>query len=197
MLKNLSEKIKRVFSLRPGESNLVLILGVILLCNSIAVQISGIVSISNFLSAGGVNNFLIVWFIDDIVILLMAGLQTLIVDRFNRNALMKGLTFGFGMVFLVLRLMFTFGMPDWLNYGLLYLLSEQQELFIPLIFWIMANDMLDVSQTKRLFPLIATLNFIGKLIGIGIAAFSPAWFARIHVRQEEVLLINILLYLIS
>jgi AAA family ATP:ADP antiporter len=189
--------LSRVFRLRPGEAGIVLVLGLVLLCNSVAVQVSGIVSISNFLSAGGVNYFLIVWIVDDLLILLMAGLQSLVVDRFERVNLMRWMTFGFALVFVVLRLMFTFRLPGWLNYSFLYLLAEQQELFVPLVFWILANDIFDMAQTKRLFPLIASWGFAGRLLGIGVAAVTPDLFARLDIRPEEMLTINILVYLLA
>jgi AAA family ATP:ADP antiporter len=187
---------KRTFRIRPGETGLVLALGLVLLCNSIAVQVSGIVSVSNFLSEGGVNNILIVWLVDYLLILLMAGLQSLIVDRFGRITLMQWMTFGFALLFAALRLMFIFKIPGWLNYSLLYLLAEQQGLFFPLVFWILANDVFDMVQTKRLFPLIASWGFAGKLLGIGIAAVSPDMFARLDIKPEEVLTLNILIYLL-
>jgi AAA family ATP:ADP antiporter len=193
----MKDLLNRTFRLRPGETGIVLVLGLLLLFNSVAVQVSGIVSISNFLSEGGVNNFLIVWLVDDLLILLMAGLQTLIVDRFERVTLMKWMTFGFALVFVILRLMFTFKIPGWFNYSLLYLMAEQQELFVPLIFWILANDVFDMAQTKRLFPLIASWGFAGKLLGIGIAAVSPGLFARLEIKPEEMLTINILVYLLA
>ncbi len=188
--------LNRTFRLRPREMGIVLVLGLVLLCNSVAVQVSGIVSISNFLSEGGVNNFLIVWLIDDLLILLMAGLQSLIVDRFERISLMRGMTFGFALIFTFLRLMFIFQIPGWLNYSLLYLVAEQQELFVPLTFWILANDIFDMAQTKRLFPLIASWGFAGKLLGIGFSAVAPDLFARLDIKSEEMLTLNILVYLL-
>src|SRR5512139_100472 len=99
------DAINSMFNLRPQETIIVLVLGLILLCNSVAVQISGIVSVSNFLSTGGVNYFPIVWLVDYLLILLIAGLQSLIVDRFNRLSLMRGMIFGFALVFTFLRVL--------------------------------------------------------------------------------------------
>jgi AAA family ATP:ADP antiporter len=189
--------LNRMFRLRPGETGLVLVLGFLLLSNSLAMQVSGIVAISGFLSEGGVNQILIVWVIDTLLIILMTGLQSLIVDRFDRITLMRGMTFSFALVFTVLRLLFTFQSPGWLNYSLLYLVSEQQWLFFPLIFWVLANDILDMAQTKRLFPLIASWGSVGRLLGIGVALLSPGLFSRLDVRSEEVLTLNVLIYMLA
>ncbi len=189
--------LSRTFRLHPEEMGLVLTLGFLLLSNSVAQQVSGIVAISGFLSEGGVNQILIVWVIDTLLIILMTGLQSLIVDRFDRITLMRWMTFGFALVFTTLRLMFTFRAPGWLNYSLLYLVSEQQWLFFPLIFWILANDIFDMAQTKRLFPLIASLGSAGKFLGIIIALLSPGLFSRLAIRSEEVLTLNVLIYMLA
>jgi len=175
----------------------VLTLGLLLLSNSVAQQVSGIVAISGFLSEGGVNQILIVWVIDTLLIILMTGLQSLIVDRFDRITLMRWMIFAFALVFVVLRLMFTVQTLGWLNYSLLYLVSEQQWLFYPLIFWVLANDILDMAQTKRLFPLIAGWGSAGKLLGIGIALLSPGLFSRLAIKPEEVLTFNVLIYMLA
>jgi AAA family ATP:ADP antiporter len=192
----MKDAINRTFNLRPRETAIVLVLGLILLCNSVAVQISGIISVSNFLSTGGVNYFPIVWLVDYLLILLIAALQSLIVDRFNRLSLMRGMIFGFALVFTFLRVLFIFRVPGWLNYSLLYLLAEQQDLFVPLVFWILANDIFDMAQTKRLFPLIASWGFAGKLLGIGITAASSGLLTQLDIKPEEMLTLNILIYML-
>jgi len=189
--------LNRTFRLRPGETGLVLTLGLLLLSNSVAQQVSGIVAISGFLSEGGVNQILIVWVVDTLLIILMTGLQSLIVDRFDRITLMRGMIFVFALVFIVLRLMFTVQSLGWLNYSLLYLVSEQQWLFFPLIFWVLANDIFDMAQTKRLFPLIASWGSAGRLLGIGIALLSPGLFSRLAIKPEEVLTLNVLVYMLA
>jgi AAA family ATP:ADP antiporter len=192
----MAELLNRLFRIRPSETGLVLVLGFMLFANSVAMQVSGIVAISNFLSEGGVNQILIVWLVDALLIGLMTGLQSLIIDRFDRVNLTRAMVFGFGLVFIVLRLLFSFRAPGWLNYSLLYLLSDQQWLIFPLVFWILANDIFDMAQTKRLFPLIASLGFVGRILGIGIAGVSPGLFGRLGIESQEMLVLNALIYLL-
>ncbi|MBU0496042.1 MAG: hypothetical protein KKA73_05800 [Chloroflexi bacterium] len=193
-MKNL---LNQTFRIHPGEASLVLVLGLMLLSNSMAMEVSGIVAISGFLSAGGVNQILIIWLIDTLLIVLMTGLQSLIVDRFDRLTLMRGMIFAFALIFTVLRLLFTLHAPDWLNYGFMYLVSQQQWLFFPLIFWILANDILDMAQSKRLFPVIASLGSAGKFLGISVALLSPALFSQLGILPEEVLTLNVLIYMLA
>ncbi len=186
-----------VFRLRPGETGIVLTLGFILLCNSLAHQISSVVSVSGFLSTVGVSQILLVWLVDYLLIILTSGLQSLIVDRFDRVNLIKGVIFAFAITFAALRLLFFLRAPNWLNYGLLYLISDQQWLFFPLVFWVLAGDVLDIRQAKRLFPVIASVGFVGKIVGITIAAVSPSLLARIAASSDEILNVNVFIYLFA
>jgi hypothetical protein len=188
---------KDPFNVKPSEFGLVLALGLILFGNALAQQTSGIVAISGFLGQAGVPGILVVWSIDVILIAATTGVQSLIVDRFNRLKLLRVLIFSFIVIFVVLRFMFILPVPAWFNYSLLYLVSEQQWLFFPIVFWTLANDGLSTPQTKRLFPVIAGFGFIGRLVGIGIALFSPAVLTNLNLNLEDVLLINVLVYFVA
>ena len=188
--------LNRLFSLKPGELRLVIILGSILLCNSVAQKVSEISAVSNLLSDVGVAQILIVWTIDGVLLILTTGLQSLLIDRFNRIKLMSAVSLGLALAFLVLRLMFWAKAPLWLTYSLLYLLSQQQWLFFPLVFWILANDILDIPQTKRLFPQIASWGFAGGLLGIAFAAVSPGLMSQFGLQSESLLTCNIVLYVL-
>jgi ATP:ADP antiporter, AAA family len=191
----LNDFLNRIWNLRPGELSLILVLGFALLSNSLAQKVSEIASISNFLSDVGVPQFLIVLIISSGVSILMTSLQSLLVDRFDRITLIRGISISLGLAFILLRLLFFFGAPAWLNYSIFYLLSDQQFTFFPLAFWILSNDILDVSQTKRLFPILASWGFAGNLVGIGIAAISPKLFSLLGLQSEALLTLNILIYL--
>ncbi|MGD8458362.1 MAG: hypothetical protein PVF83_18445 [Anaerolineales bacterium] len=193
----MKDKITQLFRLQPGEVSLVFVLGFAIMANALAMQIAGIVSVSGFLSSGGVNSILIVLFVDYTFILITGALQSLVIDKFTRKSLVLWTTLIFALLFVILRLMFLFGAPDWLNYSLMYLLAEQQFILFPLVFWVLANDIFDFSQAKRLFPVISGWNFAGKLIGIGIAAISPLLFTKFEIKLEEILTINTFVYLLT
>lgn len=176
---------------------LIVILGFALMVNSLSMQVSGIVAVSGFLSSDNVNTILVVLFVDYALIILIGSLTSTIIDKFNRVSLMLWVTLIFGLAFVVLRVMFLIGTPDWLNYSVMYILAEQQFVVFPLIFWVLANDIFNIASAKRVFPLISGWNFVGKLLGIGIAAVSPALFTRMGINPEEILLLNVILYLIA
>jgi ATP:ADP antiporter, AAA family len=187
--------LSQAFRLKPGEVSLVFLLGTISLSNALAQKVSEIASISNFLNDVGPPQFLIVLAVSSIVSFLTTGLQSLLVDRFDRITLLRGISFSLAAAFVILRVLFLFQAPRWFNYGFLYLLSEQQFIFFPMAFWVLSNDIFDISQTKRLFPLLASCNFFGSLLGIGTTAISPLLFDQFNIKAEELLMINIMLYL--
>jgi ATP/ADP translocase len=190
-------KIMQLFRLQSGEASLVFVLGFVLMANALAMQIAGIVSVSGFLNSGGVNSILIVLFVDYAFVLIIGALQSLVIDKFTRKDLILWTTLIFALSFIILRLMFLFKAPDWLNYSLMYILAEQQFILFPLVFWVLANDIFSISQAKRLFPVISGWNFAGKLIGIGIAATSPLLFAKFEIKPEEILTINTFVYFLA
>ena len=193
-MNNLSGKQPKI---NRTERLLAFVLGFALLANALAMQVSGIVSISGFLSTDNVNQILVVLFVDYALIVAIGSLQSMIIDKFNRVKLIRWVALIFAAVFIILRLMFLIKAPEWLNYSLMYIISEQQFVVFPLVFWVLANDIFKISQAKRLFPLISGWNFAGKLIGIGIAAISPALFTTWNFKPEEVLLLNVFVYLVS
>jgi len=185
----------KLFRFRPDETGVVFTLSLVLFANALARQVIGIVAISGLLSEGGVNQVLLVWFIDYAIILLTGGLQSLIVDRFNRLSLMKWLTVIMAVIFVLTRLLFTLDLPTWFNYGLLYIIAEQQFVFFPLVFWVLANDIYDMSESKRLFPFISSWNFIGVIVGTGLSALLPVILEKLSLPIESVLWFNVVLYL--
>jgi MFS family permease len=189
--------LSKLFRLYPEETGVVLVMAVVLLLNALARQINGIVAITGLISDNGANSVLVVWLVDYVIILVMGGLQTLIVDRVDRLTLMRGATVVLAIIFTITRLMFTFRLPSWFNYGVLYILSEQQFVFFPLVFWVLANDIFDMAQAKRLFPFIASWSFVGVILGSLLSALIPGIFQQLNIPSEEILLINVILYLVS
>ncbi|MCB2179520.1 hypothetical protein KQH54_00190 [bacterium] len=190
-------KLSKIPKADKKERKLVFILGFALLVNALAMQISGIVSVSGFLSSDNVNQILIVLFVDYALIVVIGSLSSVIIDKFNRVSLIQWITLIFALTFIVLRVLFMLNVPNWLNYSLMYIVSEQQFVVFPLVFWVLANDVFKFSQAKRLFPIISGWNFIGKLVGIGIAAVSPTLFANLGIKPEEILLVNVFVYLVG
>ena len=175
----------------------ILVMSLLLFANSFARQVAGIVAISGVFSGGGANEYLVVLLIDYLIILFTSGLQSLIVDRVNRVNLTKWILAGFAASFLILRILFLMGVPDGLLYSVMYILAEQQLIFFPLVFWVLANDVFDMAQAKKVFPVISGWGFMGTILGVSAAAFSPILLGFLHLPAEEVLTFNVVIYLLA
>lgn len=181
-----------------SEINLTLLLGILLLGNSFAQKLSEIISVSGFFSNVGVNQIIWVWIVDGILMLVITGLQSLIIDRHSRRKLLEYMVLALALAFIFLQLLMAFNGPAWLSQSLLFLLSQQQWLTFPLVFWVFTNDLLGISQAKRLIPKIASWGFAGYALGIGFVGFTSWVMQRLALPHAWMttlcLVINISIY---
>jgi ATP:ADP antiporter, AAA family len=194
---NILSKLFQLVRINPEEIRFVILMGFVLLLHSVAQQLAGIVSVSGFLSTGGVNGVLILWVIDMTLVLVITGLNSLIVDRFNRKTLLSWMLAGFALFYFILRLLFYAHVVDQIIYALMFIFSDLQFIIFPIIFWVLANDLSGITQSKRIFPVVASWGYFGKLIGIGIALIMPFIFQRFAIRAEEALYLNSGIYIIT
>ncbi|MEK6222895.1 MAG: hypothetical protein N2D54_11670, partial [Chloroflexota bacterium] len=184
----------RKFRLKEGEGGVVFSLGAILFVNYMAMGITKVVSVSGFLSQVKDHYILLVWAIDMVLLILATGLQSLIVDRFNRVALLGGVLIVFaGLYFLLPFAFLSKTIPSSISYTLLYLLNDQQWRFFPVAFWILVNDIYTPSQGRRLFPVIGNFAFVGTIVGLGVAALD----AQVNFGPVTLLYFNGAIFLIA
>ncbi len=186
--------VERGLRLKSGEGILVVLFGALMLVNSLAMQVSYVLSLSGFLKSDGLQVIWIVWLVNYGLFLLIAAVQSLIIDRFDRATLMRWLLVGFSAAFAVVWLALQLGAPGRWVYGALYLVAEQQWMLFPLFYWVLAHDAMNVAQAKRLFPLMASWGLVGKLLGLTIAASAPALLTTLGIDLGHLLLLNLLLY---
>lgn len=181
------ERFNRWFPLRSGEPGLVLTLGFILFANYAAMGITKVVSVSGFLSQVKEHYILLVWAVDMILLILATGLQSLIVDRFDRVKLMAAVLVVFSLLYALLPLTFYSKIfPASLSYTLIYLLNDQQWRFFPVVFWILVNDIYDPASGRRVMPVIANFAFLGTIVGLGVAAID----AKLQFGTVKLLILN-------
>jgi ATP/ADP translocase len=189
--------LERRLRLQPGEGRLLLLFGALMFSNALAMQISYVASVSGFLKADGLSVVWVVWLVNYAGFLLFAAAQTLFIDRFARVTLMRGLMLYFATGFTLIWLALQLALPGRLSYGALYLLAEQQWMLFPVFFWVFANDSVNLQQAKRLFPLMASIGLVGKLVGLGVATLAPVVLPRFGIDLSHLLLINLALYLFA
>jgi MFS family permease len=186
------ERFYKWFPLRSGESGLVFGLGFILFANYAAMGITKVVAVSGFLNQVKDQYILLVWAVDMVLLVLATGVQSLIVDRFNRIKLMAAVLIGFALLYLLLPFAFLVkSFPQSIGYTLVYLLNDQQWRFFPVLFWILVNDIYDPATGRRVMPVIASFAFIGTIVGLEIAAVD----ARQGFGTPRLLLLNAAIFI--
>lgn len=188
------ERLKKWVPLRPGESRLVFPLGFILFSNYAAMGITKVVSVSGFLAEVKDHYILLVWAIDMVLLILATGIQSLIVDRFDRIKLLGGALLVFVVLYAALPLTFlSKSFPASISYTLIYLLNDQQWRFFPVVFWILVNDIYDPATGRRIMPIIANFAFLGAIIGLGIGALD----AKLEIGPVKLLLLNASIFFLA
>ena len=190
----MQERFNRWIPIRSGESGLVLALGFILFANYAAMGITKVVSVSGFLSEVKDHYILLVWAVDMVLLILATGVQSLIVDRFDRIKLVAGVLLVFALLYAILPLAFIIkGIPGSVGYTLIYLLNDQQWRFFPVIFWILVTDIYDPGTGRRVMPVIGTFAFLGTIIGLGVAALD----AKLQFGPARLLFLNATIFFIA
>jgi ATP/ADP translocase len=184
----------RLFHVQRSEFKLVLILGMVLFGNSFVLEVDEIIATSGFLSQVSVENILPIWTLSMGVIIISATLQAFIVDRFDHKSVLWWLCLAMTVIYVLLGVLFQSGSPGWVTYSLLFLLSDQQWLFFPLIFWVLANDLFRMAQSKRLFPLIISMGFLGQLSGIALSTTAPDLLSDLNLSSSGFLGINAVIF---
>jgi len=192
----------RIFNVRREEARLVVLLSLLLMGNTVARQMTGIIGISDLINTGGVNQTLVVNAINGVLIFLTALFASLIVDRFNRIELLKWTVFAFALIFVILDVISLINGSEKIVAALVYLMSQQQWLLFPMFFWVLSNDIFEINQAKRLIPAIGSWSFIGKVAGIGLTLLPALLFAFGWVDERvltigQVIRLNIFFYLIA
>jgi AAA family ATP:ADP antiporter len=172
----MKERLMKGLNVKEGEMGLVFTLGAILFINFAAMGIVKVVSVSGFLSEVSGHFILLVWAVDMALLVLATALQSLIIDRFKRVSLLGGLIIVIGLLYALLSLTFKIeGFPLEISYTLLYLVTDQQWLIFPLIFWALVNDIYSPAQGRRLLPVIGSFAFLGTIVGLGVVRMDASF----------------------
>jgi MFS family permease len=187
----MQDRFSKLLRFRPGELGLVFVLGMILFVNYAAMGITKVVSVSGFLSQVKDQYILLVWAVDMALLILATGLQSLIVDRFDRVKLIMIVLLVFSGLYALLPFSFLFKLfPQSIAYTLIYLLNDQQWRFFPVVFWILVNDIFEPTAGRRLLPIIANFAFVGTIVGLGVAALD----ASLHFGTVNLLYLNAIIF---
>ena len=125
-----------------------------------------------FLKRYGVEYMPIVNMINAIATFFIMGVMAAIMGRLPGARLLSYLFMFCGGTVAGLYFLIPFDID--LIYPVLFMLKSQYEVLLGLLFWNLANDLFNMRQSKRLFPLITAGGVLGQIIG----SFGTPFLAR-------------------
>lgn len=162
---------------RSGEAGRVALLAFLLFTNTLVLESNEVIATSGFVSNVGVDGILLVWAVVMLITMLTSSAYSLIVDRVDRARLGAMLFMGVSLVYLGFYFLFSAGVSDFISYGLLAVVTEQQWTMLPLVIWALGNDMFSTAVAKRIFPLLSAVVIVGGVAGNVIAAAMSRWLS--------------------
>lgn len=152
-------------------------LGLLLFINAIVSQSNNVVATSGFIANVGVRQMVIVWALDNFIILCGSGLYSVYVDRMKRTSLLLYLYLGATFIYVLLYVLFITQMPSFITFSLLMVVNDQQWIVFAIAVWALASDIFSVSEGQRLFPLLGTVALVGGIVGNNLPAVT-AFFSN-------------------
>ncbi|MCD4715686.1 MAG: cyclic nucleotide-binding protein, partial [Desulfobacterales bacterium] len=116
-----------------------------------------------FLKRYGVEYLPIVYMINSISTFFIMGFMTPVMARLPGSRLLTYMLVFCGVSVAGLRFAIPLGID--LLYPFLFILKSQYEVLLGLVFWNLANDLFNMRQSKRLFPLITAGGVLGGILG--------------------------------
>lgn len=166
----MKERFLALVNLKPEELRLAFSLWVLIAINTFVLELADVVATAGFVGNLGVDRIPLLWVVTTLITIFAAGFYLVFIDRYPRLQLVTWLLTGLAILYLLLEFLFAFNAPTWLTYPSLYLLADQQFMILPLAFWALAGDVFAVTESKRVFPFIASGAVVGGLLGNGAAA---------------------------
>jgi len=125
-----------------------------------------------FLKRYGVEYLPIVNMLNAVVTFFITGFLTTFLGKMPGARLLSWVFIISGISVTIIRLLIPFGFD--ILYPLLFMLKSQFELLQALLFWNLCNDLFNMRQSKRLFPLLTA----GGVVGLILGSFGTPYFAK-------------------
>lgn len=127
-----------------------------------SVDVSGV---SGFVESVGTRYLWALNLAEMLLGLLTSAVYMQFADRLPRTRTLTFLLAGMSAIYLFCGAAFAlFQAPAWI-YPLLYRLRSQQIILFPIAFWNLANSLYPMSEARRVFPLLASGDMLGGLVG--------------------------------
>jgi len=137
---------------------------------SIGTEIMDILAVSTFLKEAGIRNLPLVYIFDEVLLAFFLVLYGMVVDRFDRAKFVNYLQIGFAAALIMLFAAIKAGAPAAVISVLIYVLKSLIISVLEEAFWLMNDDLYDVQEAKRLYPIINLGGVAGGMVGGALVA---------------------------
>ncbi len=137
---------------------------------SIGTEIMDILAVSTFLKEAGIRNLPLVYIFDEVLLAIFLVLYGTVVDRFDRARFVNYLQIGFAAALVLLFFAIKSGASPTVISVLIYVLKSLIISVLEEAFWLMNDDLYDVQEAKRLYPIINLGGVAGGMVGGGLVA---------------------------
>jgi hypothetical protein len=195
----LASRLSEFFSSRMGSRQILWLMLFLSAVNSFALASVDVSGVSGFVESIGTQYFWVLNIAEMLLSLFVSAVYIQFADRIPRVRLMKILLAGMGVTYLFVGAFFALatytqamdglgralGMEDAraLLYPLLYLIRSQQVIIFPIAFWNLANNLYSMSEARNVFPMLASGDMLGGLVGYSL--FTELFGMRAIFSSEQ------------
>jgi len=151
-----------------GAGVVLFVLIALAIINSFVLGVLDVTAISGFVTELGTKNLPWLWTAEMVIGLLISGSYLRIIDRLPRSVMMKSLLGLLVLTYAVIFGLFALGIATKVLYPLVYLVYSQQVIIFPIVFWNLASNYYSMADARRTFPILASGEMIGNLIGYSV-----------------------------
>jgi len=154
---------------RPRRASVILlVLIAVAIINSFVLGVLDVTAISGFVTELGTKNLPWLWMAEMLIGLVISGSYLRVIDRLPRSFMMTSLLGLLVFIYIIIFGLFAVGIPTQILYPLVYLVYSQQVIIFPIVFWNLAGNFYSMADARRTFPILASGEMIGNLIGYSV-----------------------------
>ncbi len=176
------KQLVRFYNLQSDDLNKLSILSAIYFCILTANTFGTNASTSLFMKMKGISDLPLMYIFTSLVVSFSIISYSIFIDRLDKRKLLQFLIISVTSLILLSRVILVF-QPSWF-YSLLYVGAQAAWLILYTQFWSLANEICDLRQAKRLFPLIIGSGLLGGIF----AGFLSAYVVK-FIHTENLLIL--------
>lgn len=136
---------------------------------------------------------LVIFPLGGIGLIAVAILQFRFVDHRARLPMIRAVASAYAVVFAIAAGLMSQSVLPAIAIGVIWLLADQLNFLMPLLLWSLASDEFNVAESRKIYPWIVSWTYAGQILGLAVAAASPALMTRLEVPLTSLLVVPPLL----